>query len=351
VNGYARTTATSYAGSCQLYTRVSDSLQIPASQRFPPTPGALLRFAAYAHRQFGKSHGVIAAALTAVRSVTAAMGFPTETLANPQLRLYMKHLRKTSPAKATKRLPITVWALAKMRHFVGPSKARRTKFGAMVVGLFGLLRASEYVDKTPYGCSLRRKHVAFSSDRSRATLHLTRSKTDVFAEGVDVVLHANESSLCPVMWLEVALDLATDRSPEAPVFQTSSGAALKYTAFQSFIRTLCHDASLLVGGASFSTHSLRIGGATSLIALGFDTAVVKLLGRWRSEAFQAYVRGDPAIYARVSAAFATAAQDSRASVLCGLPLDEFSSLHSPSLDSLSRRLRHVATSASSPPGP
>jgi hypothetical protein len=204
----------------------------------------------------------------------------------------------------------------------------------MVVGFFGLLRASEYIDKQPYGCTLRRKHVSLSADGRKATLHLTRSKTDVFEEGVDVVVHANDSALCPIKWIEYALASAPRRDPEAPLFQSSTGSAIKYGPYQKFIGSLCRLAHL-VGGQVFSTHSLRIGGATTLIALGFDTAVVKLLGRWKSDAFQLYVRNNPEIYRTVSHSLAKAVVNATsASVTCGLPLDEFCTLHSSALDTL-----------------
>ncbi|OWY95483.1 LOW QUALITY PROTEIN: hypothetical protein PHMEG_00034504 [Phytophthora megakarya] len=41
-------------------------------------------------------------------------------------------------------------------------------------------------------------------------------------------------------------------------------------------------------GARFSTHSIRIGGATSLLNAGADRLVLKRMGRWLSNAFEPY---------------------------------------------------------------
>jgi hypothetical protein len=327
----------------QLYFRSCDLLFIPRRQRLPPTALGLLRFATVAFGIYKKSHGVISAALTAIRSFCGAIGHDTTKLLNPQLSLFMKHVRKSSPSKKRRRLPITIWSLASLRKFVGKRHIDHVMFGAMVVGLFALLRASEYVDKAPYGCSLLRKHISFSSDGQRATIHLVRSKTDVFSEGVDVVVYANGSNLCPVSWLRAVMSLAPRKAPDTPVFQNSLGSPLSYASYQRFIARLCKRANL-TGGKAFSTHSLRIGGATSLIALGFDTAVVKLLGRWKSEAFQVYVRIDEAIHRRVSMQFAAAAGDSTSSITCGLPLLEFSSLHSDGIDSFGDRFARCGQS-------
>eukprot|EP00644_Phytophthora_capsici_P012818 jgi/Phyca11/101637/e_gw1.5.1387.1 len=38
----------------------------------------------------------------------------------------------------------------------------------------------------------------------------------------------------------------------------------------------------------FSTHSVRIGGATALLNSGTDRLLIKLMGRWLSNAFEAY---------------------------------------------------------------
>lgn len=40
--------------------------------------------------------------------------------------------------------------------------------------------------------------------------------------------------------------------------------------------------------ARFSTHSVRIGGATALLNAGADRLVIKLMGRWLSNAFEGY---------------------------------------------------------------
>ncbi|ETN03639.1 hypothetical protein PPTG_23763 [Phytophthora nicotianae INRA-310] len=50
----------------------------------------------------------------------------------------------------------------------------------------------------------------------------------------------------------------------------------------------------------FSTHSLRIGGATALFAGGIDSLTIKLFGRWRSAVFERYTR----IQAQVTTAMA-----------------------------------------------
>jgi hypothetical protein len=273
-----------------------------------------------------KTHGSISSALTAIRSFCTAIGCDTSAFDDPQLKLLLKGLRKKRKSKVrAKRVGITIWALARFSHLIDRRKAaHRTMFGAMVMAVFGLLRASEFVAKDPYGATLFRKHVTILSDR--VIVHLMRSKTDTYDEGVDVILWANGGPLCPRAWALATMSNACDKSPSAPFFQTGSGAPLSYDALQKFIKHLAAAAGF--NSSSFSTHSLRIGGATSLIECGFSREVVKQLGRWSSDAYMLYVRISYNVHQDTSAKLAKAAEDRSAPVFCGMSLQEYAGVNS-----------------------
>ena len=44
------------------------------------------------------------------------------------------------------------------------------------------------------------------------------------------------------------------------------------------------------GAEGYSTHSLRIGGATALFAAGATETVIRTMGRWSSDIHRLYVR-------------------------------------------------------------
>jgi hypothetical protein len=46
---------------------------------------------------------------------------------------------------------------------------------------------------------------------------------------------------------------------------------------------------------TFSGHSMRAGGATSLAETGADLSTIQAVGRWNSDAFQAYIRKNPVV--------------------------------------------------------
>jgi hypothetical protein len=52
------------------------------------------------------------------------------------------------------------------------------------------------------------------------------------------------------------------------------------------------------GYTSMYGHSFRIGGASHLLAQGSSPEIVRLLGRWRSLAYEAYIRAFEQVLSR-----------------------------------------------------
>jgi hypothetical protein len=330
VDAWKDSTLRCYASGERLYRKFCKIHLLHPSTYYPPSAGRLKKFATYAATQMAKTHGSISSALTAVRSLCTSIGCDTSAFDDMQLKLLLKGLKKKHKSKVRgKRVGITIWALARFFHLIDRNKStHRTLFGAMVMAVFGLLRASEFVAKAPYGATLFRRHVTILSDR--VIVHLMRSKTDTYDEGVDVILWSNGGPLCPRVWALAVMAEACDRRPGAPFFQTASGSPLSYDALQNFIKYLASAAGFK--SDSFSTHSLRIGGATSLIECGFSREVVKQLGRWSSDAYMLYVRISHNVHQDTSAKLAKAAEDRSAPVFCGMSLQEYAGVNSSNID-------------------
>ena len=52
----------------------------------------------------------------------------------------------------------------------------------------------------------------------------------------------------------------------------------------------------------FSTHSLRFGGASTLLAAGVDKYQIQLAGRWKSDAFMIYLLAAHSLFERTQSA-------------------------------------------------
>ncbi|KAE8896581.1 hypothetical protein PF002_g6693 [Phytophthora fragariae] len=99
---------------------------------------------------------------------------------------------------------------------------------------------------------------------------------------------SGDEVLCPVKaarWiLKGARAFATTR--DQPALSTGGGAGI--TAEE--VATVLKQAATLdaLDAKLYSTHSIRIGGATVLLNSGADRLVIKLMGRWMSNTFEEY---------------------------------------------------------------
>jgi site-specific recombinase XerC len=344
----ARLTATSIVQSCKesslrsyktgerFYARYCNKFEVPLEARYPPANRwILLRFITWAFFLVGKSHSTISSTLSAVKSYCTATGKTNGSFQDPLVKLQMKslHRREGSTRKRPQRFPVTLGVLMLMLPRVAPFEI--AAFAAMVVGFHGLFRASEIVARDAKNPMLLRKHVTFFKDR--VVIHVARSKTDTFDEGVDVTIHATNGPLCPLLWLKTAMDRAIDKRGEAPVFQRPNGAPMTYAYFQNFIKRMCVKTGLPQG---FSSHSLRIGGASTLIALGFSVDAVKKLGRWKSYAYATNVLAPNGLHQRVSRALQQAVAAGSSPAFCGISCAELASFNSTNIDGLPQLLRN-----------
>jgi hypothetical protein len=154
----------------------------------------------------------------------------------------------------------------------------------MTTAFFGLLRASEYTCKrvSAYDPETDLCINDVTCETKLAFLHLKSSKTDIFRVGTVIRLVANDSVLCPVAALRQYLRLRPHRP--GPLFQFFNGHYLRRT-----------DVSRLMKGhtgltANLSSHSFRIGGASTLANLGYPRWLIQSLGRWSSDCFRVYLR-------------------------------------------------------------
>lgn len=198
------------------------------------------------------------------------------------------------------------------------SRAGRAMWAALCLGWFFMLRASNYAWPGAAGVGrnkvLRRSDVIFgrganervsfgstpAGDVEWVEIHVRLSKTDQWGEGfrrrlyraahpslcvVQALLnHLLESTDLPVSWPVVACDLrGTVRDcgagPSSYVRRQDVGKAL-----QAGARWLGEEPS------GYTSHSLRIGGATALHDLGVPDHWIMTMGFWKSATYLRYCR-------------------------------------------------------------
>jgi hypothetical protein len=266
-------------------------------------------FACYQADYLFKPYGAIKSYLPGIRHLCDLVGASTDAFSNKQLALVMRSIRRDCPStKRPKRLAITVSVLSDMLLLLDPNRYdHAVLWTALTIAVYGLLRAGEMtLKKTEHddGSILLRSDITWGEDHF--VIHLRASKTDVFREGVDIVIHRNGTLSCPFAALKALWDASPRQEAHAPLLQDNLGQPYKYTSFHAGIKVLAEQ--LKFDPAAFGTHSCRIGGATTLALLGYPATVIMTLGRWKSDCYRRYLRLNVADFAIYSKAMASSAK-------------------------------------------
>ena len=242
------------------------------------------------------------------------------------VRSVMKSLKRRLPGASQKKA-VTVQmlrAFAAVGFFRTSAAGARGKFhralwAAILLGFHALLRGSEYAWKpkqpgaewTPEE-GLCRADVTFLPSEGpegpaamgggyipkAMLLRIKSSKVDPFKHGCEFVFHATCGPLCVVAAVYASfLDGGVvGTCPGNPLFTGSSGhLPLSFQAVTAAIKAAIPCIVHLIPGlsaADFTSHSLRSGGATALLAAGYSVEFVKVIGRWRSDAWRTYAQLD-----------------------------------------------------------
>ena len=140
--------------------------------------------------------------------------------------------------------------------------------------------------------------IALDSRSSPQTiqLHIKQSKTDPFRQGVNIYLGRTDQDVSPVR--AIVAYLAARGSKPGLLFILPDKRWLTCTIFSSAIDKILSEMHMDKG--SYNMHSFQIGAATSAIKAGISDVQVKMLGRWKSDAYQCYVRTPPEELASLS---------------------------------------------------
>ena len=162
---------------------------------------------------------------------------------------------------------------------------------SLCTAFYGFLRPGEFTTVN-FDASRNLTLSDLNFSWNRAVLLLKRSKTDRCNRGVYIPYYRTNNNLCPIRQLRTYLkyrsQLFYHLSPNAtPLFITPSGRALSP---QEFVKHLRHVLSSLgVDPSRYSGHSIRIGAASTAAKAGIPVYLIKILGRWSSEAYRRYI--------------------------------------------------------------
>ena len=190
--------------------------------------------------------------------------------------------------KKPKRLPITPNILKEIKlNLFNSSYVFQDKvmiWAAMMVAFFGFMRGSEYTSDRAN--SFDQESTLCIEDiklNKVININIKSSKTDPFRLGVTVRLAPNGSELCPVDALQKFL--LNHPTNCGPLFTYTNGKYLTKRNISTMLKRFYPSHK-----STISSHSFRIGAATTAAYMGYPRWLIQKLGRWTSDCFRSYIQ-------------------------------------------------------------
>ena len=267
---------------------------------FPLTESTLCRFVAFLVSQH-LSPGTICLYLSALRFHQIAGG-GIDPLMSDMAQLHYAASQDQYTVMLVLRLPITMDVLVRLFHrwrSLPDQYEASLLWAAATLGFLGFLRVGEFTavpgsDQVPL--SLADVRVDDHTNPTFLAVTLRANKTDPFGAGHTLYVGCTESRICPVA--AVLAFVAVRPQVPGPLFVHRNGSPFTRADLVREIRSALTGSGLDL--ARFTGHSFRIGAASSAAQVGLDESLIQTLGRWRSSAFQRYIRTPTATLIAVS---------------------------------------------------
>jgi site-specific recombinase XerD len=255
-------------------------------------------FVTYLHHTTSIKPGSIKVYLSGIHFFFKLLhGQQCPNISNPQISLLIKGLQKTNPPRPDSRQPLTIdilsICLTTLRSgLFSPIKAR-TLDAMFNLAFFGFLRVSEFTINSNFNPSI---HPTFSdlqiinSDTIR--FNIKQSKTDQLKHGHSIFIFNLPTPIQPYQSLNFFLHQRKSQITSSldPLFIDDDNLPASRHWFQRNLKSILNSSGIPT--KQFSSHSFRIGAATTAAQRGLSDHQIKMLGRWSSHAFETYVRSD-----------------------------------------------------------
>lgn len=287
---FAPATQAAYQLGIRLFEEFRASHGLPLE--WPAPSHHLLHFAAHLSLQ-GKAHSTLRTYLAGIGAKHKLNGWadPTDCWL---LKKLLQGLLKTDK-RTDQRFPVT---LSRLQQLIGVLPSICTNAfeaqllsTAFTLAFFGFFRISELL-----GQGHRRRDVGQGllysdcdvSSSDHINIFLASSKTDQRGKGTQVAIQQVKKfpSLCPVHHLRNYV--AIRPRVRGPLLVHFNGSPLTRFQFQAVLKKAASALGWEVG--HYSSHSFRIGAATTAALNGTPLESIMRRGRWKSSAVRGYIR-------------------------------------------------------------
>ncbi|XP_073766981.1 uncharacterized protein [Danio rerio] len=222
-------------------------------------------------------------------------GAPSAAILHSQTNLLIKGIQKTHPPPPDPRQPITLRILSKciatLRKGYQSIHTAHTLDAMFNLAFFGFLRCSELTASDKFNPAI---HPTISDlallDKETLSFFIKQSKTDQSRKGHSIYIFDLPSPTSPFQTLLAFSHYRKRQTPNplSPLFTDDSNQPVTRFWFQKHLKNI-----LRLSGFPpdpFSSHSFRIGAATTAAHKGLSQHQIQALGRWSSDAFNSYIR-------------------------------------------------------------
>ena len=287
--GVAASTRRTYAAGLRVY------LKFCTQYSLTPLPANELTLRYFCtHLSSAITFATLKVYLSAIRLHHLEQGYPDPTKDTPLLKYLCRAIQREQSHTSHSRKPICLSHLKAIKLQLAKSSIsaydKLAYWAAFTLAFFGFLRASEFTAKpTTFDtqCHLLASHVSIHTHYMQVTL--PHSKTNQFGKPQCLSIGATNTSTCPVRAMTKFLYARKAHAPQqTPLFTMSTGRFLTRQDVSSRSKSLLEAAGY--DPTFYSSHSYRIGAATTAAASGLPDHLIQQLGRWRSDAYKGYVR-------------------------------------------------------------
>lgn len=221
--------------------------------------------------------GSVPTALAAISRKSVELGLPDWTR-NGRIKILADGIAREVAKKKIplERDPLPVAAVHQYLLNEQNSACKRRDAALVALGIRGMRRANEL-------CNLRMEDVTFRE--GMMMVKIRRQKNDQLGRGLTLFIERTHSASCPVMLMEEYLKLRGE--DHGWLFLSVDGRQLSTAAVSSIVKRVADVAGVK---GRFSSHSMRIGGATAAMEGGMTKEQIKAIGGWSGEAVERYMR-------------------------------------------------------------
>lgn len=292
VNGLAPSTRRTYASAQAKFIEfcVQRGKIHPSGSPCPTDEWTLCLFTTYLAGSL--KYSSIKVYLSAIRALHIEQGFSDPMEQCLRLQRVVRGIKRMQGTHVSQRLPVTdSIMLVIFRSLQMTNNDHKMFWAACTLAYFGFLRSSEFtvpnVSSFSSSIHLGLDDIAVDSSSSPTCLRIRikASKTDPFRQGCFIHIGKGRSPLCAI---EAILSYLVVRGNKpGPLFVLQNGSPLTRPLLTKWLREIVSAAGIT---GNFSSHSFRIGAATVAARNGVADHLIQALGRWKSNAYQVYIR-------------------------------------------------------------